>query len=162
MRRRCAMVCMAAVLGGAASAQELRDAKFGYSVTPPEFPDPRAGDVFMRLNVLSPPDTGFASNMGLMVQEVAISRDQWVAQTKAQFVEAGVKLHSSSNRTVSGQPAVVMDYEGVLTERRLRFLQLAVILPERVLLLTYTAPAATYGRYEKEFKRSLETFKLAK
>ena len=162
MKALCVSICLATVFGGAASASELRDAKYGYSVVPPDFPAARPGDVFTRLNVLAVPDAGFASNMGLMVQEVAISRDQWVAQTKAQFTEAGVKLHSSSNRTVSGQPAVVMDYEGVLTERRLRFLQLAVILPERVLLLTYTAPAATYGRYEKEFKRSLETFKLAK
>ena len=160
MRELCVLMCAATLSAGPLAASELRDPKFGYSVTPPEFADPRAGDVFMRLNVLSPPDAGFASNMGVMVQEVAISRDQWVAQTKAQFAEAGVKLHSSSNRTVSGQPAVVMDYEGVLTERRLRFLQLAVILPQRVLLLTYTAPPAAYGRYEKEFKRSLETFKL--
>jgi hypothetical protein len=162
LTKSCVVLCLAAVFAGTASAAELRDAKFGYSVTPPEFPGPRAGDVFTRLNVLAVPDAGFASNMGVMVQEVAITRDQFVSQTKAQFVDAGMKLRSSSNRTVSGRPAVVFDYEGPVRERPLRFLQLAVFLPERVLLLTYTAPAATFGRYEAEFKRSLETFKLGK
>ena len=162
MTKSCVVLCLAAVLAGSASASELRDAKFGYSVTPPEFPGPRSGDVFTRLNVLAVPDGGFASNMGVMVQEVAITRDQFVAQTKAQFEQARMKLRSSSNRTVSGQPAVVFDYEGPVRERQLRFLQLAVFLPERVLLLTYTAPAAAFGKHEAEFKRSLETFKLSR
>ena len=162
MRTVCLVICLAAGFGRSASASELRDAKFGYSVTPPDFPAPHPGDVFTRLNVLAVPDAGFASNMGVVVQEVAITRDQFVAQTKTQFEQAGMKVRSVSNRTVSGQPAVVFDYEGVLRERPLRFLALAVILPERVLLVTYTAPAATFGKYEAEFKRSLETFRLAK
>jgi hypothetical protein len=154
-------MCAAALAGGPAAASEMKDAQYGYSVSPPEFPASEAA-AFPRLTVFAPPDadTKFSANMGLMVQETATTRDQFIAQSRAQFEQAGAKVRSTSNRTVSGRPAVVIDYEGNLTGRPLRFLALAVILPERVLLLTYTAPAATYGQHEKEFKRSLETFKL--
>ena len=162
MRIPCLLLCAATIVPGPAEASELRDTTFGYSVSPPEFAEPKTGAVFTRLNVFAPPDTGFASNMGMMVQEMAVTRDQFVDLTKAQFEAAGMKVRSSSKRTVSGQPAVVFDYEGEVRGHALRFLALAVILPERVLLLTYTAPVATYPALEKEFKRSLETFKLAR
>jgi hypothetical protein len=139
---------------------DFKDTQFGYSVSPPEFAGPPAGGVFTRVNVLAPPEDGFSANMGVMIQEVRITREQFVALTEEQFRAAGMTLRKSSKRDVSGRPAVLFDYDGPLRGRSLRFLQLAVILPERVLLLTYTAPASAFAGLEAEFRRSLESFKL--
>jgi hypothetical protein len=144
-----------------AAGSEYKDTTFGYSVSPPDFPAPPAGAVAMQLNVLAPPADGFAANMGMMIQEIRTTRDEFISITEQQSAGAGMKLRSTKKREVSGQPAVVFDYEGQVRGNNLRFLQLAVILPERVLLLTYTAPTSTFGGYEKEFRRSLESFKLA-
>lgn len=100
--------------------------------------------------------------MGVQIQEVRITREAFIDLTKQQFDAAGVTLRSSSKREVSGRPAVMFDYEGQLTGRSLRFLQMAVFLPERVLLLTYTAPMSSFPGLEAEFRRSLETFKLTR
>jgi hypothetical protein len=155
------LVCAASILAAMpAGGSDFKDTKFEYSVSPPEFPGPSPGAVFMRVNVLGPPEAGFSANMGVMVQEVRITRDQFIALTEEQFRTAGMTLRKSSKRDVSGQPAVLFDYDGPVKGNSLRFLQLAVILPERVLLLTYTAPVSTFAAHEAEFRRSLETFKL--
>jgi hypothetical protein len=156
------LVCAASMMAAMpAWGSDFIDAKFGYSVSPPDFSSPLPGTVFTRVNVLAPPEAGFSANMGVMIQEARVTREQFIAVTKEQLAAAGMTLRSSSKRDVSGQPAVLFDYHGPMTGHSLRFLQLAVILPERVLLLTYTAPVSTFGGFEAEFRRSLETFKLA-
>lgn len=162
MRDRWLLGCAATLMAAMpAWGSDFKDTQFGYSVAPPAFPGPPPGGVFTRVNVLAPPEAGFSANMGVMIQEVAITRDEFVARTKEQLGAASMTLRSSSKRDVSGKPAVLFDYDGQLRGRSLRFLQLAVILPERVLLLTYTAPVSTFAGLEAEFRRSLETFKLA-
>jgi hypothetical protein len=155
----CAASMMAAV---PAWGSDFTDTKFGYSVSPPEFPGPPTGSVATRLTVLAPPDGGFSSNMGVMVQEIKTTREEFIALSEKQFDDLGMKVRSSSKRDVSGQPAVLLDYEGQMRGVGLRFLQLAVILPERVLLLTYTAQKSAFKELEAEFRRSLETFKLTR
>jgi hypothetical protein len=155
------LVYGASVMAGMpAWGSDFKDTKFGYSVSPPDFPGPLPGGVATRVNVLAAPEAGFAPNMGVMIQEVRITREEFIARSEQQFGAASLTLRKSSKRDVSGQPAVLFDYEGQVGGRSLRFLQLAVILPERVLLLTYTATVSTFPGLESEFRRSLETFKL--
>jgi hypothetical protein len=155
------LVCAASMMAAMpAWGSDFKDTKFGYSVSPPEFSGPPPGTVAIRLNVLAPPEDGFSANMGVMIQEVKITREEFIALTKEQLGVARMTLRSSSKRDVSGQPAALFDYDGQVNGRNLRFLQLAVILPERVLLLTYTAPVSAFAGLEAEFRRSLETFKL--
>ena len=143
-----------------AGNSEFRDAKYGYVVSPPEFPGPSAGASVLRLAANGPAEAGFAPNMTVMVQEITTTRDQYVAGSKAQTEAIGLTMISTSTREVSGQPAAVLEYEGQMGTRQMHFLALAVILPERVLLVTYTAPASSFKGLEAEFRRSLESFKL--
>src|SRR5688572_19752912 len=122
-----------------AQGADVLDAQYGYSVTPPEFAPITAGAMMQRLVVFAPGENGFAANMGVMVQEVRMTRDQYLAQSEGQFAAAGMKVRKSSKREVSGAPALLLEYEGPVNGNDLKFLALAVILPERVLLLTYTA-----------------------
>ena len=155
------LACVASMMAAMpAWGSDFTDSKFGYSVSPPEFPGPPSGSAATRLTVLAPPEGGFSSNMGVMIQEIKTTREEFIALSEKQFDALGMKVRSSSKRDVSGQPAVLLDYEGQMGGVGLRFLQLAVILPERVLLLTYTAPKSSFKELEAEFRRSLETFKL--
>ena|SRR5687767_12467219 len=154
------LVCAVSMMAMPAWGAEFKDTKFGYSVTAPDFPGPPSGNVAMRLNVLASPVDGFAPNMNVMIQELGITREEFMARSVRQFVETGMTLRSAKNRDVSGRPAVLVDYEGQVRGHNLRFLQLAVFLPQRVLLLTYTATASTFAGHEAEFRRSLDTFKL--
>lgn len=143
-----------------AVASEFRDAQFGFSLAPPRFGAPAEGTSLVRLVVTGPPDGGFSPSVNVTVQETRTTREAFVRLSEAQFQEAGLKLHSKENRTVSGRPAVLLDYEGSLGGPRLRFLALAVILPDRVLLATCTGLASKYPSLEPVFRQSLDSFKL--
>lgn len=150
----------AALMAVPAHGSDLQDRQYGYSVTPPEFAPVAAGAAMQRMVVFAPGANRFAANMGVMVQEVAMTRDQYIAQSEGQFAAAGMKLKSTKKREVSGAPAVLVEYEGPVEGRNLKFLSLAVILPQRVLLLTYTATVESFAAHEKGFRRSLESFQL--
>ena len=143
-----------------ALGSDLQDTQYGYRVTPPEFAQIPAGAMMQRMVVFAPGESRFAANMGVMVQEVGMTRDRYIAQSEGQFASAGMKLRKTSKREVSGAPAVLFEYEGPVNGNSLRFLSLAVILPERVLLLTYTATVDSFAAHEKAFRRSLESFEL--
>ena len=89
-----------------------------------------------------------------------MTREQFIALTEKQLADAGVAMKPPVKREVSGRPAVLMEYTGQMQGRELHFLQLAVVMPKRVLLVTYTAPEAAFPGLEKELRRSLESFKL--
>jgi hypothetical protein len=148
------------MLPAPAWTSDFRDTKYGYTVSIPDFAAPPTGGSVPRLTVSAPPEAGFAANMGVMVQEIKASREQYIELTESQAAANGMTMRSSSKREVSGRPAVLFDYEGQMRGRSLRFLSLAVILPERVLLITYTAPASSFAGLEGEFRRSLESLRL--
>ena len=162
MRCTWLLACAASVfLATPASGSDFRDSKYGYTVSAPEFSTPREGDSFPRLVINGPPDGGFGPNMNVMVQEIKTTRDAFIALSEKQFAAAGLSMKSSKKREVSGSPAVLTEYVGQMRGRDLHFLSLAVVLPERVILVTYTASAAAFSGLEAEFRRSLESFKLS-
>ena len=164
MRLLCVLTCATTVLlTRPARGSDFQDTQYGYAVSPPEFSAAPMGGAVKRLIVMAPPGAdGFGPNMGVMIQEVQTTRDKYMSLSERQFEDAGMKVRSSSKREVSGTPAVLFEYEGPMNGRNLRFLSLAVVLRDRVLLLTYTATAESFGGLEKEFRRSLESFRLAR
>lgn len=161
MRSPWLLACAASVvLAAPASGSDFRDSKYGYTVSPPAFSGAN-GASFTRLLVNGPFEAGFSPNMNVMVQEIKTTREQFLALSEGQFASAGMTIKSTAKREVSGRPAILVEYEGPVQGRALRFLSLAVVLPERVLLVTYTAPAAAFAALEADFRRSLESFKLS-
>lgn len=164
MRLLCLSICLATVLVTLpARGADFQDTQYGYTVSAPEFARPASGATIKRMMVLAPPDEGgFAANMGVLIQEISMTLDDYIKMSEKQFPAAGMKVRSKSKREVSGAPAVLFDYEGPMAGRNLRFLSLAVMLPSRVLLVTYTAPEESFGEFQAEFRRSLESFKLTR
>jgi hypothetical protein len=61
--------------------------------------------------------------MGVVVQEVAMTRDRYIAQSEGQFASAGMKLKKTSKREVSGAPGVLFEYEGPVNGRDVQALE---------------------------------------
>jgi hypothetical protein len=154
------------IAGVAAHAGEYRDTEYGFVISPPKFAGPVSGSradsrsVMVFVAAAGPPEQGLAPNVNVMIQKMQTTREGYLQLTKSEIVSAGLKLRSETNRMVSGKPAVVLEYEGTMGGRELRFLQLAVVLPDRVILATYTAAAADFPTKVAEFRKSLETFQL--
>ena len=150
-----------AVIGGlvssAALATDFHDTQYGFSLTPPAFDGLPEGQSVVRLAVSGPAQNGFSPNVNVTVQSIKTTRDAFVELSESQFKTANFTIRSKQNRLVSGRPAVLFDYEGSFGGPTLRFLALAVVLPERVLLVTCTSLASSYSTHEREFKRSINS-----
>lgn len=153
-----AVLCLAAP--ALAQVAEFRDPENGFSISAPAFKKPAEGQTVARLLIVAPSDGTFASNLNVSVQKVAMTRDAFAQLSEEQFRAAGFRIRTKENRTVSGKPAVFFDYEGSYKGQSLRWLALAVALPDRVILATCTASAAAFDGVEPLFRKSLESLKL--
>ena len=163
LKMRPLVICVALTMSAwPAAGADVQDAQYGYSFSMPTFPAAATGTATLRVTVAAPPLNGFAPNVGVMVQEVKTTREDYVVLSQKQFTAAGMKVLASTPREVSGHPGVVIEYEGQMQERRLHWLSLAVILAERVILVTCTADAGRFAELEPEFRRVVDSFRLDK
>ena len=151
--------CLAICFAAEGESAEIHDDANGYTVTTPAFGEPPDGSVTQLWLVAGPAENGFAPYVNLQLQRFTIERNAFVKQSEEQFAAGKMKLLSKTLRDVNGLPAVVFEVEWTLDEVQLHLLSLAVFQKDRVLLLTCTAPAASFAKHEPEFKKTIESFK---
>jgi hypothetical protein len=137
------------------------DGVHGFSIRPPEFPIDPQGINVTPVMFFAAPENGFSSNVNVGVQKVSMTADAYYDLSIKQFKTAGLTVNSDSRTKVSGKDAIRLDYEGTLQGRELRWLALAVVEKERVILVTATSPKASFEKYEKQFRACLDSFKLS-
>lgn len=140
-----------------------RDATYGFSIEPLEPPAPKTQAVAIqtqRLIMLLPPEKGFSSNINVMILPQETTRDAYIDVSKKELEALSATLLAEESLTVTGRDAVLLEYEMELSGRELHFLALSVIETDRVLLITCTAPKATFAKYEANFRKSLKSFLL--
>lgn len=143
----------------AARPSQYTNGAYGFSIQPPAYPRAAKDSVLQAAMFFAPAKDGFASNLSVMVQEVKMPLEEYCTISKGQFKQAGLKVLAETRKKVSGRDAVLWDYEGELQGRAMKWSSLAVADADRVYLVTGTAPADD-DAFSKEFKASLETFKL--
>lgn len=151
----------AAYQGGAAKRAAYADDVYGFSIDAPRYPGaaPTTGGVVFI--AYGPDKGGFAPNLNVSVQPTATTLKDYDELSTGQFKRIGLKLNARRERKVSGWDAVEYDYEGELRPgQKLRFLSLAVVQPDRVVLATHTIPADAFPGMEAEFRASLASFRL--
>jgi hypothetical protein len=136
------------------------DTQYGFTLQAPKFPKAPLKSGAIPVTFQAPPDGAFAPNVNVMVQAVKTTRKEYQQLTAEQFKQVGVTVRSEKVRKVGGKEAIEWDYENEVQGNALRFLQLAVIDTDRVLLATCTAPADKFAKYEPEFRASLGSLKL--
>ena len=153
--------------GGLFAAQEpappqsnYTDSTYGFAIDAPAFPKAGPGQPGVPVIMSGPAADGFASNVNVNIQQVATTRKEYLEQSLDQMRQVGLKVHSTSDVTVSGRDAIRLDYEGTISGRELHFLALAVIEKDRVVLVTCTALAKAFKEVEPAFRASLDSFRL--
>ena len=168
MKTRAALVVVVLVAFtvwlGAEEAQRkvstYSDAVYGFTIQAPRFPKGPAGGNVVPVFWQAPPEGGLSANVNVMVQRVAMTRQAYREATLAGFNQMGWKGISDSDLTVSGRDAMLIEYEGSMGGQAFRWLALAVLDKEHVFLVTCTATKDTFAKYEKEFRTSLDSFRL--
>ncbi len=132
----------------------------GFSIESPRFPQPAAVPLLTPVMFFAPAENGFASNVNVTIQPKKSTLKAYRDETLAYLKEQGIKVRAQHEVTVAGREALELDYDGESQGKSMRFLQLAVFDLDRVLLVTCTAPSATFGKYEPEFRASLASLKI--
>jgi len=145
--------------GGLAPSVYTNDV-YGFSIIPPAFPKAAKNVGGQAAMFFAPVQKEFSNNLNVIVQAAKMSIDDYVALSKKQFKQLDIKVTSESRKKVAGRDAVMFEYEGKLQEADMKWMALAVVDGDRILLATGTASAASYDSVAKEFKASLESFKL--
>lgn len=144
----------------AAKPSAYTDGRYNFTITPPAYPKGEPNTAGMSASFFAPGKKGFASNLGITIQNVAMSAKDYAELSTGQFKEAGFKVLSQTDRKVSGRDAVLWEYEAKTATHELSFYGLAVCDKERVFLITATAPKADWETLGPEFKAALDSFKL--
>lgn len=162
MRWTCLIVGLiaGAAFAGVAKPSTYVNGQYGFSLTPPRFPDveKRVATVFQ---ASAAPVDGAEANLNVQVQPMNMDRAQYRALSLKQFQKEGWTVTSDKDLTVSGRDAILWDFEGKCGDEEYRWLALAVIDKPRVILATCTSLKRHFAGHEKEFRASLESFGMA-
>jgi len=150
----------AARAAGAPAPSVYTNDVYGFSIIPPAFPKAEKTAGGQAAMFFAPVRKAFADNLNVVVQATKLSIDEYVELSKGQFKQFDFKLTSEKRMKVSGREAALFEYEGQTQGRDMKWMALAVADGERIFLATGTAAAEDYDSVSKEFKASLESFKL--
>jgi len=133
---------------------------YGFSITPPAFPKVDKDSGTQTAMFFAPGKNNFAGNLGVMVQTVKMTLEDYIKLSRDQFEKGGLKVGTESKVKVSGRDAILWEYEGAAQGRKLKFMALAVVDADRVFLVTGTSTQDDYEALSKEFKASIDSFKI--
>jgi len=144
----------------AAAPSAYSNSVYGFSIAPPTFPRVEKDSGTQTAMFFAPGKNNFAGNLGVMVQTVKMTLEDYVKLSRDQFEKGGLKVGTESKLKVSGRDAVLWEYEGASQGRKLKFMALAVVDADRVFLVTGTSTQDDYEALSKEFRASIDSFKI--
>lgn len=137
------------------------DETYGFSLDAPRFPEVAGASNIIAAIFQGPAHGGFVSNVNVLVQRMKTTKAAYREQSLDQFKQGGFRVKSERELKVSGRDAIEYDYEGKFGGGRdLRFLSVAVIDADRVVLVTCTATADDFPAVEAEFRACVASLKL--
>jgi hypothetical protein len=144
----------------AAAPSSYSNGVYGFSITPPAYPRVEKDSGTQTAMFFAPGKNNFAGNLGIMVQTVKMTLEDYVKLSRDQFEKGGLKVGTEAKMKVSGRDAVLWEYEGASQGRKLKFMALAVVDADRVFLVTGTSTQDDYEALSKEFRASIDSFKI--
>jgi hypothetical protein len=143
-----------------AQRSSYADGIHGFSMSAPRFPGSARGMNALPVIFNGPAENGFANNVHVMIQPMSMTRKAYRDLSLRQFAQAGSTLISEKNLTVSGRPALLLDFTSESQGRPMRHLALAVIDTHRVFLITGTELKESFKRDAPAFRACLLSFKI--
>jgi hypothetical protein len=141
------------------AAGDYTSETYGFTFRPPAYPRVQSG-MAMTAMFLAPPEANFSANVNVVVESAPMTLDEHRKMALADLKKASFTVTAESTPMVSGRPAYQVEYEGMLQNRKMRWLALGVLAKDRVYLVTCTALRENFEHYEKEFRACLASFRL--
>ena len=144
-------------------ANAYSEATYGFSITPPSFPQVQQDRVVIAI-FQAPPEADFSANVTVMVDPVKTTRKDYLqaSMSTMETTNPRANVRSLVEMKVSGKDAELLDYDATMAGRRLRFLQLLVVADDRVYVVTCTAPLDNFQKYEAQFRKCIDSFRFDK
>jgi hypothetical protein len=137
------------------------DPAYGFSIRGPAFPKVDQGTV-IPVMFCAPAENSFASNVNIIVESRTTTREAYRKASLDQFKTMGFTVTSDKDATIAGKDAFLVNYEGTMQGRDVRWLAMCVIDTNRVFVITCTALKEGFPKVEKEFLACVNSFKLTK
>ncbi len=148
------LATQAAIAGG---ASRYHDPSYGYTVTPPVFPEgPALGVPITPVKFAGAPKDGEAPFCNVQIQSAAMTQATFLEVSRNQFTALGGTVVSEDTRKVSGKPAALWHVRLGLAE----MLVLVTFGEKHVYLLTCASQAMQYLDWEEQFKKTIDSFSL--
>jgi hypothetical protein len=105
----------------------------------------------------APPRDGFANNVNVLIQGVKTTGEAYAELTKKELEGPGWKLHSIKHAFLGKHEAIVSEFEGTPGEQKCRFLSVATIFEDKVVIVTCTARADEWEKNADAFGRCIDS-----
>ncbi|MEX0775396.1 MAG: hypothetical protein WD042_06740 [Phycisphaeraceae bacterium] len=145
----------------AAPTSAYTSGRYSFTLQAPTFDALGAGRAGVIAAFSAPAEEGFAANMSVMIQQISMTRDDYKAVLIGGIEKAGLTINRSDTLKVGPHDALRLDYQGTLDQRDLRFLALAVVEKNRVVLVTCKSLQKNFAKYEAAFKAALDSYQPA-
>jgi hypothetical protein len=142
----------------AASGGEYRDDELGFAFVTPNLGVAPAGQQVQRVLLMGPQIDNFAPNVKVQVKHLQTTREAMIEQSDKDFAASGMTVKAKNLREVNGLPAVSYECEWTYQTIPLRMVNLVVIEPQRMIILTCTASQSVFPNYEAEFRKTVDSF----
>jgi len=168
-RRIFVFMVLALAAAGASPAPTARsvntysDPVYAFSMAAPSFAETKQDRALIAI-FQAPAEDGFTPNVTVMIDPVKTTRKEYMTDNMKTMAGTNPRanVRSLKELQLSGKDAEVLDYDATMAGRRLRFLQLLVVAEDRVYVLTCTAPLDSYPKYEAQFQKCVDSFRLDK
>ena len=134
------------------------DPVYGFTIVPPKLgDDPKARTVAVIIE--GPPNKQASSpTLNVLIEPMKTSRKEYISTARDRLKEVSAKVNAIKEVNVNGLEGAIFDYERSNDTRQLHFLQLCVIGPDVVYIVTCAAPVDTFADLKDEFQKSLDSF----
>lgn len=128
--------------------------KFAAGFSLPELPGLEA--ISMRMPTSTPPAEGFAPNINVQIQPHAGTMAEYADLSKQEMIRMGMTIHRLD---VIGD-TMVIDYQGNVENRSLRWYAKAILRNARVFLITATAASEQWDDVKADLCACIDGFQL--
>jgi hypothetical protein len=139
------------------------DSVYSFTMATPSFAEVKQDRAIIAI-FQAPLEDGFTSNVTVMADPVTTTRKDYLQDSMSTLATTNPRatIRSLKELQVTGKDAELLDYDATMAGRRLRFLQLLVVSTDRVYVVTCTAPVDSFQKYETQFQKCIDSFRLDK
>lgn len=141
------------------SRSMYRNDELGIAFRDPQFFDNLKPGFGMVATFSAPAENNFAANVNI-IRQPAQNRDDFMAVNKRSVEAMGFEVIDNKAVDINDHEAVETIYTGQMGSLKMKFLSVAIIDRNAVYLITGTATEDSFDKYERNFRRVIDSFQF--